>query len=144
MILAFDPGVTTGWASYDQKTRCYHIGHLGESLQGINRLITMVQPDVVLYEDFKHRAQLISSELYSLQVIGVLRLWLEENPREQWHCLPAEAKAFWSDDKIKAIGLWERGKKHAMDAMRVLLTYMMKTDKEWASAQLQSLRQSGL
>src|SRR6267378_3491308 len=115
MILAFDPGITTGWAGY-------HGDHYGcgqidsKSLLNVYGFISEARPDVIVYEDFKHRPQLITAELYSIQLIGTFRLWSELHGfPEPTAILPAKAKAFWTDDKLKALSLWHPGKPHAMD-----------------------------
>lgn len=140
-IIALDPGVTTGVAIYDIDTDRYEFEQLPESLEATHDCLSLMSPDVVLYEDFKFRPNLMKAETYSLQVIGVIKLWCEQRFIEPALTpLPAEAKAFWTDDKIKALGLWTKGLKHAMDALRVLLLYREKTDKEWFQTTLLKLR----
>ena len=131
IIAAFDPGLTTGWCLYSPETKSYHWGQLDESLVGIRDFLNKVNPDIVVYEDFKHRPQMINAELYSVQVIGVLRLWSQDNDKPTFKYLPATAKAFWQDDKIKALGLWQPGRQHSNDATRVMLKYRMDTEPEW-------------
>lgn len=129
MIIAFDPGLTTGYAMTIRET--YQFGHLSENLKSIYDFLTFHKPTYIVYEDFKHRPQIITTELYSLQVIGIIRLWAQQYYTPVSTMLPATAKAFWTDDKIKALGLWKPGHKHAMDALRVLLTYRGNTEQKW-------------
>lgn len=141
LIVAYDPGVTTGWATYDSDDDKYEVGQLDSSRMGVFEHLQHLFPDVVCYEDFKYRPQMGHAELYSVQIIGVIETWCEMR-----EITPAttptssEAKAFWKDDKIKALGLWTKGLKHAMDALRVLLLHREKTDKEWFMTQLERLR----
>ena len=134
MIIAYDPGITTGWASYDNGI--FKVGEL-ESLDLsiiYSHITSLYDWDefIIGYEDFKHRPQLIHSEMYSLQVIGAIRLWTQLHGQpEPFKYLPATAQAFWTDNKIKALDLWVPGNPHAMDALRVLLKYRMVTDKDW-------------
>lgn len=140
IIVAFDPGITTGLATF------YHDRFVVEQLDSrdltvIYNTLNWLQPDVVCYEDFKHRPNLMKAELYSKEVIGVIRLWCQQHDVPiALTPLPARAKAFWTDDKIKRIHLWKPGQIHAMDALRVLLVHREKTDKEWFTAILQELK----
>ena len=146
MIICYDPGITTGWASYDSGV--FKVGELASlDLAVIYNHITS-QYDwnefTIGYEDFKHRPQLIHSEMYSLQVIGTIRLWAQLHGQEEpFKYLPATAQAFWTDDKIKSLSLWTKGKKHAMDALRVLLKHLMDTDKQWFTSVVELLRKNG-
>ena len=140
MILAFDPGMTTGWAQYDGYEESYRVGQLGMPLTEVYEFLNERKPVMVLIENFKHRNQIITTELYGVEVIGVLHLWCQQNDADYTGMLPAQAKAFWTDDKIKKLALWTPGKPHAMDAMRVLLTYRASTDKLWFIEALKLLR----
>ena len=100
-----------------------------------------MKPSGILYEDFKFRPNMMKAETHSIKVIAMAELYAE------WHnipivfkCLPAEAKAFWKDDKIKKLGLWIPGKGHAMDALRVMLTYKSKSDIAWEKETILRLR----
>lgn len=130
-VLSADPGMTTGTLIVEDggyafwQIDCREIANYWQFLHD-------VAPDYILYEDFKHRPGLMNAELYSMQVIGVIRLYAElKSVPIIFTCLPTEAKAFWTDEKITKIGLWKPGKKHAMDALRVYLTYKQKTDLKW-------------
>lgn len=141
LVLAFDPGVTTGWALCNTENNEYKIGQLGESRNDVYQKLCMNDPEVVLYENFKHRPGLMKAELYSVQIISIIELWCEQRGiTPSLTPLPSEAKAFWSDDKIKALGLWTKGFKHAMDALRVLLLYRQKMEPEWFTSQLMKLK----
>lgn len=141
-ILAFDPGVTTGWAYYAPKfDTTYRCGELNDNLPNIYRFIGQVRPDVIVYENFLHRPNLMKAELYSLQVIGVIRLWAAQHFVPTVSYKPAETKAFWSKEKIQALGLWSRTyRNHGMDAMRALLTYRMKTSPQWLAEVTETLK----
>jgi hypothetical protein len=111
------------------------------SLRAWSDFLLGVKPDVILYEDFKHRPNLMKAELYSVQVIGVTRLYAEIHDIDiPFTPIPAEAKVFWTDDKIKKLGMWRPGMPHAMDALRVYLTYKQKTDIAWFTNMLKLLR----
>lgn len=142
-ILSADPGITTGVTVVDGGG-AYSFWQIDcRSLEAWELFLKGVNPDVILYEDFKHRPNLMKAELYSMQVIGVTRLYAEKRGIEiPFTPIPSEAKAFWDDAKIKKLGLWRPGKnfEHAMDALRVYLTYKQKTDIAWFSSIVQLLR----
>lgn len=135
IIVTFDPGVTTGWSVCDTELKKYYVDQTdSRKLEMVYNILTLWSGEntVFGYEDFKHRPGLSGTELYSKEVIGVIRLWSElHGHSEPFKYLPATAKAFWTDDKIKALGLWHKGLTHGMDALRVLLKYRMDTDPEW-------------
>lgn len=152
-LMTFDPGIDTGlaWIEENGPAKDYNSCTIGPEtamesddatdLQRIRDHIVVYRPKRVAYEDFKHRPNLMKAELYSLQIIGVIRLTCQDLgiPHEtKW--LPSTAKAFWNDNKIKAIGLWKPGKKHEMDAMRVLLKCRQQTEPEWFSEITKELR----
>lgn len=139
-ILSADPGMDTGVTIVDgDKYSFWEID--SRDLEGFWQFLHDVDPDFLLYEDFKHRPGLMNAELYSMQVIGVIRLYaaLKLVPII-FTCLPTEAKAFWDDSKIKKLSLWEPGKGHAMDALRVYLTYRKKNDLFWFSSIVHKLK----
>lgn len=114
------------------------------ALQPMWSLLGQEFPDEILYEDFKFRPNLMKAETHSLQVIGVIKLYAELNPYTKitYTPLPAEAKAFWTDDKIRKLGLWKPGKnyEHGMDALRVLLSYLSRSDQNWYEQAISRLR----
>lgn len=130
-LLSEDPGMDTGFVIDDN-------GHLSfweidsRNLTAVEDFLIGANPDVIIYERFHHRPAMMKAELYSMQVIGVTRLYAERhNIPIPFTPKPDEAKAFWKDDKIKKVGLWKPGKGHAMDALRVMLKYRMDTDAAW-------------
>ena len=137
MIMGIDPGVSTGFAFLQDGEYFTHTvtGELSEIWSFLHR----EQPKVISFEDFKFRPQMMKVETYSLEVKGVVKLWAgTEVPI--FYYLPAAAKAFWSDDKIKKLGLWKPGHIHEMDALRVLLTHRMSTEADWTKRAMELLK----
>jgi hypothetical protein len=70
------------------------------------------------------------------KVIGIVDFYADNNVldpqlyRRQKAALVKGDNAFWTDDKIKRVGLWQPGKRHAMDALRHLLYYKAFTLKD--------------
>lgn len=142
MLVAFDPGVTTGYVAYNKYEDSYTSGHIDcASLLHFYTWLRMLGPSEMVVEQFQHRPQMIKAELHGVKVIGIVELYSEQHqvPILDYY-LPAQAKKFWTDQKIKALHLWKPGKEHAMDAMRVLLTLRMNTDPEWFSKTMLELR----
>lgn len=138
-LLAVDPGIGTGLVLFDGKE--YYGWEVNcTSLANYKQYLLGIMPDEIVYEDFKHRPSMMKAELYSKEVIGVTRLIAEENniPIVATY-LPAKCKAFWTTDKIKAIGLW-KSNKQVMDAMRVMLTHRQMTDHVWFFEQTAIIR----
>lgn len=143
-IIAFDPGGTTGWASYSafaiddvngNGTRTYHNetwaqGQLGpEEHHGqLNALLELqrVKDYTLVSESFEFRNRARDGlELISREYIGVIKLFAEEEEVSLYMQTAAQGKGFITDRKIKAAGLWHPGWKHAMDATRHLLFHMV-------------------
>lgn len=86
------------------------------------------RPVHIAYEsfDFRHEERERDRIDYTpAEVIGAVRLWAAGLPYVNLvKYNAATGKGFWSDDKIKKLGLWVPGYKHAMDATRHLLYYM--------------------
>jgi len=143
----FDPGLTTGAVLHNTLPGPYFGGKLEFYHIDCTKLLTFCnwlryhQPDKVWYESFHYRPAQKVAELYSIEVIAIARLYIETNNLpEPFTCMPVEAKRFWTDEKIKKLGLWQPGKKHAMDALRVYLTGRQKTEPDWFAAILPDLK----
>jgi hypothetical protein len=125
-ILGIDPGVTTGFALYDSSTEKFVTLQVDTTrMSAVQHTLVGTQPDQLVYEDFKHRPNLMKAELHSLKVIGVIELYAEVRlvPVKAKY-LPGYAKKFWTDDKLKKLDLYVKGQPHAMDAMRALLCFL--------------------
>ncbi len=133
MILAVDPGGTTGWAVYDD----------GEVYAGQDDQIhffacvkALPRPSVIVVERYTitpHTAKL-SQQTTALEVIGFLRYWAWEHDADFVMQTPADAKRFAQvgTDKharLDAAGWTQRPLAkfdHANDALRHLLLYCVK------------------
>ncbi len=132
-IVALDPGISTGIAIYfDNK---YTFKTIVNDLDVIYKFLIKENPEVIVYEAFKHRPRMDKAELYSAEVIGVVKLYAQQYRVPTDNYLPSQAKAFWDMSKIKRLRLWKPGRAyiHEMDALRVLLTYRMQNDEAFAA-----------
>lgn len=134
-IAAFDPGVTTGVAVlFNGEYYAHQID--SRRLTEVEKTLRMWDnPDTIFgYEEFQFRPNQKAAELYSKEVIGVIRLYCEQREKsEPFKYTPIRAKKFWTDDKIQVLGIWKPGQPHAMDALRVLLTHRAIIDPEFTA-----------
>jgi hypothetical protein len=134
-IIALDPGGTTGWASYTDftderlaKFACGQIGpdeHHEELFSDVLLAGTGYEVEIVC-ESFEYRnANRPGLVLLSKEYIGVAKLSATMFSRPYTEQTASKAKGFVRDSHIKKLGLWSVGNKHAMDAMRHLIYYMI-------------------
>lgn len=141
-VLALDPGGTTGWAYYDSEEDNegsagseWQRGHLvgNPHHHALWELLCTMQPEVLIYERFMYqRRELdkgVSLNTDAHEYIGICKLFIgvgnlvpctlvEQSPHQ---------RKIWTDDKLKALGLWIPGLSHAMDATRHLFYYLVVT-----------------
>lgn len=146
-ILWLDPGGTTGWALYtcdlmsmgegtpwEHHNVKWNSGHLGPEQHHCQlwSLIGACHTDnyILGYESFefrqgKQRAKIV---LDSKEYIGLCKLYAcltnPTVPVELISQTAATGKGFWSDEKLKQVGLFTPAMRHAMDATRHLLHYL--------------------
>lgn len=131
MILALDPGGTTGVCLYNPKRNTTETEQLGpheHHLKLWNMLTeTMVEaiqqkrPLHIVCESFEFRQTERHRDFINYiprEYIGVTKLFCRLQCTKYFEQKAAQAKGFWSDDKIQKLGLWVPGRKHAMDATR--------------------------
>jgi hypothetical protein len=106
MIIAVDPGKTTGWA----RLNSYDSFDSGE--QPLHSTIYFI-----------HETLKKSRQTWSTEGIGALRYLTKVFDAEFVLQTPAAAKSFSTNDKLKKIGWYKPGKGHANDAARHLLLY---------------------
>lgn len=146
LYLAFDPGGTTGWASLHFKLddegipvgkpswACEQIGPGEHHIELEMMLEAVLEEDRepipfdyhIITESFeyrnKSRAGLV---LDSVEYIGVMKLWCKKSGIPLHKQTAAMGKGFVKDENIKKLGLWYPGHKHAMDAMRHLIYFIV-------------------
>lgn len=132
-LLAMDPGECSGIASFDPATRTFRAQQwvtkdLGLSYDWLTSVLIGWNIKHLRYEDYRvyeHKARdHVNNGLHTAQWIGALRVCAYQQ------CIPTStkmaqaAKTFYTDDKLKLVGLYEPGMRHARDAMRHLLLLM--------------------
>jgi hypothetical protein len=164
LIIAIDPGGTTGiawqsvqphlpperrietctYAQLEQIGPCSEAAGLKELLSYLSSVAMLAEPLTVadlihlIVEPFQFRHDDRSRskiDYIAAEVVGALRVWCLDRPHVKFIRQSAsDAKGFWTDDKIRRLGLWvpggsktfvasTPGKNHAMDALRHLLRY---------------------
>ena len=124
-MMAFDPGFTTGVVIYNDQPSpgaSFYYPYQIQDLTPLWDTLHTEQPDQIVYESFYYQRR-EKVDLRPVEAIGVIRLYCKLNNIIPVAQSAAHGKAFWTDEKIKKIGLWEPGLKHAMDAMRHMLYY---------------------
>lgn len=135
-ILGLDPGGETGWCCYNTRTHELESGQLGpkEHHRELWRLMADLAPRAIACERFDYRRNLGNVDLIPREYIGVVKLYSNlTNTKMVLQTQLKGHKGLWTDDKFKALGIYEKGKPHAMDAQRQALMYAVNeaSDSYW-------------
>lgn len=129
IILAIDPGKTTGWAILDPEG-VFHSDQVAGRFDFYRTLRALAAPGhplEVVIEAFTITARTSTTDRQydALYIIGYVEAVCEVNGWDFTTQSPGSAKAFASNDKLAAIG-WRNPTPggHADDAARHLLTYL--------------------
>jgi len=126
-VVAIDPGVTTGIAiAY---VRPHHPtiemvvrqGKMDHEL--LWRMLHKVNPTIVVCEDFEYRPGKARDGLvlFSLELIGVAKLYAATQLKEIKMQKAAEGKSYYNNARLKELKLYSKGYDHGRDATRHLL-----------------------
>ena len=136
VVLAIDPGVTTGWAllnkgdlkSWDQINP---LGRNKPALEPVVQLIHNYAPlmPVVVIEKFllyaHRRKQQTGSTFPAVEVIGATRLTTQQLQLVLVEQSASQAKGLVTDQKLRAMEMWLPGLPHVRDAVRHALYYVL-------------------
>lgn len=136
-VWGFDPGGTTGWAWFDldapQGVERFHCGMLGpdphheELWRFLNESIH--PEDHIVCESFQYRNGLDKAELWSVEYIGIIKLfrdWIDVLTIFQTAGMgKVGPKSFTKKAHLERLGLWRSGPSHPMDAYGHVLYYMI-------------------
>jgi hypothetical protein len=123
-VIAYDPGITVGYAEghIDDGLMTIVSGESKASHGTLWASLGLMKPDVIVCESFEFRRNARDNlELFSCELIGVIRLYAEINDCLLEMQTAAQGKGFFSDNKLRAAKLYRMGKPHANDAIRHLL-----------------------
>jgi len=127
LLLCFDPGHTTGWATFEglELVDCGQIDtrEANDAVPNIMELFRQYCPSVLVYEDYrvyKWKAENhVGSELVTTRVIGTIETIAVQNFVSPIISQPAHlAKRFCTDKKLKEWDFYVKGERHACDAIR--------------------------
>lgn len=138
-LLAIDPGETTGFAVFSAKDPEFKFAEYGQldtkafpaAAYNLRDLIERIQPDRIICEDYRIYAfkseEQKWSNVFTVRVIGALQALacLRLNPIPVDFELAQQPKNFVTDDKLTAWGYYVKGMRHARDAMRHALYWLM-------------------
>jgi hypothetical protein len=131
MLLAFDPGETTGFARFEKgrltwyeelKTLTVH-----DAVPVLSPLIKG-QCNVVVenYQVYKWRAkQHVGDTLHTPRLIGCIETLCALRGIRPTKQTAQNAKGFVTDEKLKAWGMYVKGKPHTRDAIRHGIFYLL-------------------
>lgn len=126
-LLALDPGTTTGYCVYEQGS--FVFGQIGPEMhhKPLWALMKGTEPTTIICEDFTFRPNPNRRKvvLDSKEYIGVVKLYGSAYDVPVKMQMASQAKGFWGEDnRIRKLGLWQPGQRHAMDALRHMLYYL--------------------
>jgi hypothetical protein len=120
--LAIDPGATCGWAFWT--TSCYKVGQvpISELWKTLDDIAFATGFGDFIIEDWDGREE-SNADIVPAKAIGIAEEWRRQrHPSVRVHRQFAhQAKFFFNDDKLKRSGLWVRGLRHGMDALKHLM-----------------------
>lgn len=123
-IVSLDPGKTTGaiywWEADWEATQLYE--------SEVTDYLDRKRPNKIVMESFQHRPT-PKADMTPVGIIKEVSLWATRNNIVVVLQPPAIAKHFWTNDKLKKLGLYTTGMRHANDAMRHLLRYLVKYEE---------------
>ena len=127
-LLCLNPGETTGWAIFE-RGKLVRCGQLVSTIPGVPQFIVQEMPSHVVYEDFvlyAHKAQDQQwSKMNTSRVIGAIEYVCWELGIPYYEQVALEGKSFVTDDKLKAWDLYQTGQRHARDAIRHGIAFML-------------------
>jgi len=139
-LLAFDPGGTTGFmlGTFNPQTGLIIPGSVAFGEIGPNPHHTPLGR-FIEETAFNHPHFMVVTEDYipefgraqnyvALEYIGVMEYVSRKN-LISFERQSRNIKPYWTKEKMMAVGVWPRGKKHAQDAARHWLTYASKTSR---------------
>lgn len=125
-ILAIDPGTTTGFAFYNQKDwtfeQCpYDLEMFWSTLEHFVK-VSGDDNFVIVSEIFEFRKDKDRDKIVfdSAKLNGIVEWFCCLHKVPMFYQNASYAKSgFWADDmKLRTLGLWRSGNRHAMDALR--------------------------
>lgn len=128
ILLCLDPGETTGFAVFNRE-KLVRFGELSGTIKhnDINsallaNFIHEIQPTHIVCEDYRIYSHKLKRHAYSrvmtIRLIGAIEFICQMENIPLTFQMAAQAKGFVTDERLRNWGFWYRGVKHARDAIR--------------------------
>ena len=129
--ISIDPGQNCGYSTWKGRDR------LDQGELGITDFLTMLEDmvgrgelDLIIYEGYALRRSsakaMIGNEFETPQVIGVIK-WIAYKAGIPTVKQSPAQKKFFGDDRLKKLGLYDRGQRHSRDSVRHALYWQFFT-----------------
>lgn len=127
IVYSLDPGISSGFVKAELKPGKPVKLHCGEGKFSHGQLwakFVTNKPYAIVCESFEFRnKQQNNVELFSRELIGVVRLYSELTPCKLYMQTAAVGKGHFTDVKLKELRLYIKGQKHSRDAIRHFLQW---------------------
>ncbi len=136
-LLCLDPGETTGWAVFHctiKEVVLFKWGQVDTSdmlkgIQSIQYLLDGLDPHILVVEDYRVYGWKTEdhswSKLHTPKFIGVIYAVAHTKGLVPVMQMAQFAKEFCTDDKLKRWGFYQKGQRHARDAVRHGCAYIL-------------------
>jgi hypothetical protein len=128
LLLAVDPGETTGWCVFEYG-RLTQAGQCPGDPVHLDGLITRLNPDIIVCEEYRiygwKAKRHAWSDVPTLRLIGGIQMICTQRNIPMVLQGAQQAKGFSKDDKLRAWGLYQVGKRHANDSIRHATYYLL-------------------
>lgn len=133
-VLAVDPGGTTGWALWNREDGLAAVGeddfeHFTRRVDNWSRNMSIRGfSGAIVCERYTIGKGTLEKTRQNtpLEIIGVCRYFALKYGHNFELQSPSDAKSFTTNEKLKRLGWYTRGKQHGNDAVRHLVLYLAK------------------
>lgn len=133
VLLALDPGETIGYAVFygleHRETGQLVCESFDEAITKLTKLFVDVNPTHLVFEDYRiYKAKVkqhIGQELFTPQLIGVIKALCETKSIKPFKQMAQLAKQFCNDEKLRGWGLYAKSFRHGRDAVKHGAYYLL-------------------
>lgn len=125
-IVGIDPGKTTGFAFYSPDSTECGCQQSDYTHDAFLQVLNYFHPDFIVCESFVHTHR-DAVDYTPVEYIGLVKWFVERRGIELIMQTPGYGKGYFTNEKLKKLGLYLAGKGHAMDAYRHLLQFRMQS-----------------
>lgn len=129
VLMALDPGETTGWAVFDAtqgivRMKCGQIKTwpMEDAVGSFTQMLDKYTPSMIMHESYRVYDWKAESHSWSgvptIRVIGCLETLCIQRNIPYYTQSAQQAKNFCTDEKLKSWDVYATGQKHARDAIR--------------------------